>query len=69
MSGIYQQILSFGFIATEDSVASEKVEVNGFPDNELGVRAMRDGMFETMKALVVKKNFESHHRDRASSPG
>jgi hypothetical protein len=34
--------------------------VNGFPDNQLGARATRDGMFETMKALVIKKDFESH---------
>jgi hypothetical protein len=57
MGGIYQQIPSFGFIAAEDRVAPEKVQVNGFLDNQFRARATRDGMFETMKALVIEKNF------------
>jgi hypothetical protein len=39
MPGIYQQIPSFDFIAAEDGVAPEKVQVNGFPDNQFGARA------------------------------
>ena len=60
MAGIYQQIPSFGFVAAEDGVAAEKVQVNGFLNNPSRARSVGNGLFQTMKALVVKKNFESH---------
>ena len=30
MAGIYQQIPSFGFVAADDGVAAEKIQVNCF---------------------------------------
>jgi hypothetical protein len=61
MAGIYQQIPSFGFGAADDGVAAaEKVQVNCFLDHRFRARSGGNGLFETMKALVVKKNFQSH---------
>ena len=60
IAGIYQQIPSFGFGAADDGVAAEKVQVNCFLDDRFRVRSGGNGLFETMKALVVKKNFQSH---------
>ena len=63
MPGIDQQILSFAFNAAEDNVAPKKIQMNGFLDNQFRVRATRDGTFETTQALVIEKNFQSHHRN------
>ena len=60
MAGIYQQIPSFGFVAAEDGVAAEKVQVNCFLDDRFRARSGGNGLFEAMKALLVKKNFQSH---------
>ena len=60
MPGVDQQIPSFAFNAAEDGVAPKKVQMDGFLDNQFRVRATRDGTFETTKALVIKKNFQSH---------
>jgi len=57
---ICQQIPSFGFLAAENGVAAEKVQVNGVLDDRFKARSGGNGLRETMKALVVKKNFESH---------
>ena len=63
MPGIYQQIPSFGFIAAEDGIVAEKVQVNGFLNDRFKARSGGNGLRETMKALVVKKHFESHYRE------
>ena len=39
MRGIYQQIPSFGFLAAENGVAAEKVQVNGYIDDRFRARA------------------------------
>lgn len=60
MTRIYKQIPSFGFIAADNGVAAKKLQVNRFLDNQFGAGCSRNGSFETMKAFVIKKNFQSH---------
>ena len=60
MPGIEQQNTSISFVAAEDDVAAEKVEMNGFLNDRYSAGSRRNGSFETMKALVIEKNFESH---------
>ena len=45
---------------------AEKIQVNGFLNNPFRARAVGNGLFQTMKALVVKKNFESHRQKSKS---
>jgi hypothetical protein len=45
---------------------AEKVQVNGFLNNPSRARSVGNGLFQTMKALVVKKNFESHRQKSKS---
>ncbi len=62
MTGIQQQIASFGFVAAYDRVAAKKVHVDGFLDNQFRARCFSNGLLATMKAFVVKENFESHYQ-------
>jgi hypothetical protein len=55
-----QAIPSFGFIAGDNGVAPKKLQVHRFLDNQFRARSSRNGSLETMKAFVVKKNFQSH---------
>jgi len=45
---------------------AEKVQVNSFLNNPSRARSVGNGLFQTMKALVVKKNFESHRQKSKS---
>ena len=45
---------------------AEKVQVNSFLSNPSRARSVGNGLFQTMKALVVKKNFESHRQKSKS---
>ena len=57
MAGIYQQIPSSGFITANDGIASKEIQAHGFINNELGGRCCRNASLDTIKALVIKKNF------------
>jgi hypothetical protein len=60
MASIYKQIPSFGIVTADNGVAPKKLQVNRFVDNQFGARSSRNGSLETMKAFVIKKNFQSH---------
>jgi len=62
MAGIEQQIASFCLIAAYDDVAPDKLQPVGVLNNEFRTRSCRNGLLETMKALVIKENFQFQWR-------
>jgi hypothetical protein len=62
MAGVKQQISSFCFIAAYEDVAPGKPQPAGVLNNEFRARSCRNGLLETMKTLVIKKNFQFQWR-------
>jgi hypothetical protein len=60
VAGIQQQISSFCFLAAEDGVAAEEIQMNRMLNNDFRVGSWRYRLFEAMKAFVVKKDLNDH---------
>jgi hypothetical protein len=60
MLGIEQSIARFGFIAGDHGIAAKQFQVKRLLQDQLRARSCRNGLLQTMKALVIEEGFQIH---------